>query len=178
MKIDDKICKVCEANLTASLTCASSFSFTRSVLLIMVMSARAICLKRQETQQCVCPASMNTLFKISKTPTTEKSTPRTPPKHEWITKIAKPKTPNFLTVSMCVHGWRRTVSNSNGSWALFSLEVKTQTKKKNAKGLLSVLTVRQAGGNLFWIGVLWARRLLKIESFTTNQPHEMLKITT
>lgn len=39
-----------------------------------------------------------------------------------------------VSVWVFVGGGRRCVPNSNGSCALFSLEVKTQTKTKNAKG--------------------------------------------
>lgn len=46
-----------------------------------------------------------------------------------------------MRVCVSFHGWQRQYEpNSNGSRALFSLEVKTQTKTKNAEGHASGLS--------------------------------------
>lgn len=58
--------KVDSSHLTVSLSCSSSVAFTRSVLLMMVRSARAICLKKesriqhhsQSPDKC-CPSFLN-----------------------------------------------------------------------------------------------------------------------
>lgn len=48
--------------------------------------------------------------------------------------------PTWACVWVFVGGSGQYMPNSNGNWALFSLEVKTQTKTKNAKGHATVLS--------------------------------------
>lgn len=112
-----------------SLTSFSSSSFTRSTLLIMVRSASAICLQRQETQHCVYLSNEHATEKMCHILYS----------FSLFSPTQKKNVTSHLCVGVFMGGSGQCMPNSNRSWALFSLEVKTQTRTKNAAWVMQLV---------------------------------------